>query len=85
MTALTSGWDGVADAAITPDGTTIQMRFSDGVMAIIATGELYQASVGSQSVAGLGDRLAPVIRENGPGEQNGSGTGHGPVRECRMQ
>lgn len=67
VTALKGGWDGVADAAITPDGSTIQMRFTDGVMAIITTDELFQAETGSQSVGGLSDRSAPAVRQGSPG------------------
>ncbi len=52
VTALKGGWEGVADAAITADGTTIQMKFSDGVMAIITTDEVFQTPFGGESAGG---------------------------------
>lgn len=52
VAALTSGWDGVAAAGVTVDGTTIQINFMDGVKAILVTDEIFHTT-GGAAAAGL--------------------------------
>ncbi len=50
VAALNAGWEGVAVAGVTVDGTTIQINFSDGVNAVITTDELFQTVEGGEAV-----------------------------------
>ena len=82
VTALKGGWDGVADAAITADGTTIQMRFSDGVMAIITTDEVFETPLGGESVGGtIAGRASGDLKGSGGG-LNAGGAAHSPLLDA---
>lgn len=59
VAALASGWDRVAAAGVTIDGSTIQINFSDGVKTIIVTDETFDSGVGGQA-GPMRDRSAPA-------------------------
>lgn len=65
VTELRSGWDGVANAGVTVDGTTIQINVTDGVKTIIVTDETFNAAPGGQAVSEWpeGDGAAPGVGE----------------------
>lgn len=75
VTALNASWPGVAVAGVTADGTTIQINFTDGVKAIIATDEVFQTGLGGQGPDLLNTGAGPV----GPGTARESSNGCRPL------
>lgn len=65
VSALTSGWTGVANAGVTVDGSTVQINFTDGIKAIIVTDETFNAAPGGQAVS---DRTVSDEGASGVGE-----------------